>query len=218
MLRSRLAFGLLLLALLIPAALTTAQNSVDRHIVQDKTRSLYLRSAFAHGYIYGYEDGFHFADLDVQMGRAPRDPETLKELRSSKCGYRREFGNKDVFRRAYREGFRVAYADALAGREFRAVDEGRVAAAGLEDPSTANANFDSGFSSGYFAGRSRGLRDGRARAAWEESAPGCEVDGRGPQGTLGMEYCEGFRRGNTFGYSDGYLNQAVDSRTRTARK
>jgi len=38
--RSRLAFGLLLLTLLIPAALTTAQNSIDRHIAEDKARSL----------------------------------------------------------------------------------------------------------------------------------------------------------------------------------
>src|SRR5438105_11399838 len=39
---------------------------------QDKAAPIYSRSAFAHGYIHGYEDGFHAADQDLHMGRVAR--------------------------------------------------------------------------------------------------------------------------------------------------
>src|SRR5206468_9458367 len=47
-------------SLLAPVAM--AQRA-DRHMLADDAQSLYRRSPFAHGYIHGYEEGFHCANL-----------------------------------------------------------------------------------------------------------------------------------------------------------
>ncbi len=170
---------------------------------------LYLKSAFAHGYMHGYEQGFHAADLDFQMARQPRDPAGIKAFKEV-SGYRDQFGDKRFFVNGYREGFRVGYADSFRGARFRAVGELRAAALGLAtggDP-RPNQQFDAGISAGYSTGRREGLQDGRDGAAFRDLAVYCHGRVYHPFQPSADEFCSGYGRGFRMGYADGYVNQA----------
>ena len=110
----------LLATLLLAAVTAAAGNAPDDHYLAARTSALVHKSVFIHGYLHGYELGFHLADIDLQMGRGVRDLGKCKEGRDA-VGFRREFGDKRLFEFGYREGVRVGYADGISGRSFRAI-------------------------------------------------------------------------------------------------
>lgn len=197
---------------IFPIAAQSGQNPADGHITGDRARELYRRSVFAHGYMHGYEDGFHLGDFDLQTGHNPRDLRQLKLFRDAKSGYQRAFGNEQEFRGAYRLGFSAGYGDAMAGREFRAVRTVRRAADGLIDPPdpgpSTSITFDRGFGQGYESGKVHGEVAGRDQAAYNSTPSAC-VAGAHPSAGLSQDFCDGYGRGYLLGYDDGYLSRGL---------
>jgi hypothetical protein len=198
--------ALLLVSLLFSAGMMTAgEKPPDPHYLAQRTSVLARRSVFVHGYLHGYEEGFHLADLDIQMGRSARDISKTKEAREV-SGYRHEFGDKRFFEGGYREGLRVGYADGMAGRVFRAINElqalGEMAPQGPKvQPDPA---FDRGFSEGYLSGQQQGVQDGRRDVTATPPAAACPA-------TRGQEqpsFCAAYVGGYRIGYSDGFTNVA----------
>jgi hypothetical protein len=200
-------FALLVATLLTIATTASAQKTVDSHYAAHRTSAIAHKSVFVHGYLHGYEEGFHLADLDIHMGRGVRDVSKCKEARDA-AGYHREFGNKRVFESGYREGVRVGYADGVAGRAFRAVDE--LEAIGPAAPDAAevrpDATFDQGFSAGYTSGQHQGLEDGRRNVTFTPPLAACPpVPAKAPDQ---QTFCAAYAGGYRVGYADGYTNVA----------
>ncbi|MBV8207738.1 MAG: hypothetical protein JO041_13175 [Acidobacteria bacterium] len=206
----RVAVALVVLA----CEVSVAQSSGDPHF-SDAAASLFTQSAFAHGYIHGYEDGFHAADQDLQFGRLSRGvhararshPENLIPSQ-----------NPASLRKGYSQGFVAGYADGAAGSEFRAISEMREAAAvlGTELPNNdapgsgmaMAANFNRGFEDGYFAGQAYA---GKPRAPLGDFAyltSFCMGHLYGPTaddkrlGDPQKAACRGYATGFRIGYSD----------------
>ncbi|MGZ4831389.1 MAG: hypothetical protein ACXVZQ_00585 [Terriglobales bacterium] len=195
----------LLVTALLAAGLATAAESADPHYSCPRTGAIARRSAFVHGYLHGYEQGFHLADVDIQLGRSARDIRRAKEAKESE-GYRHVFGDKHSFQAGFREGLRVGYADGCAGRAFRAVDQ--VESLFLADTGNPSADpvFDRGFSMGYFSGQQRGLEDGRSDVSFSALLPQCP-----PAPSRGIDrqsFCTAYVGGYRVGYSDGFTNVA----------
>ncbi len=194
---------------ILPIAAQPGQAPADGHVTQDQARELYRRSVFAHGYMHGYEDGFHLGDFDLQTGHNSRDLRQVKQFREAKSGYQRAFGNPEEFRTAYRLGFSMGYGDAMAGREFRAVRAVRRAAHGLIDPPHpgpgTSISFDRGFGQGYESGKVHGEVAGRKQASYNSSPSACVASAHPPAG-LSQDFCDGYARGYLLGYDDGYLS------------
>src|SRR5581483_8709170 len=94
------------LCILAPAQQSNQPRSDgERHTSVDPGSALYQRSTFAHGFIHGYEQGFHIADLDYHVGRTDRKLKDIHEYRDASSGYHSSFGDKNIFRRGFREGF-----------------------------------------------------------------------------------------------------------------
>lgn len=181
-------------------------------------QTLCKRSTYAHGYLHGYEQGFHNGDLDVHMGRGERPLKQIKDYRDSGDGYRSEYGDKKFFREGFQKGFREGYADAIHGREFRAVYETRKVAEGVGDgPSQKHdADFDRGFSAGYDMGRDTAV-NGPAKGSGNDYAMNlCESKMPRSEAKHQGVYCDAFVRGYGLGFSDGVAN--LPTRTQTARK
>lgn len=198
--------GLLIGFWMAPVAIAQRDASPhDGHMNEGAAQQLYRRSVFAHGYIHGYEGGFHQGDFDFQTGRDPRDIKRLREYRAADSGYQRVFGNRDQFRAAYRKGFATGYADALAGREFRAVAAARHAANGLLEAQHASSDstFDRGFRQGYEAGQAHGDHAVRDHVSYNSAPSTCGVTAPPPPGQP-QDFCDGYARGYPMGYDDGY--------------
>jgi len=176
---------------------TTILVAQERHLGNDSSSTLFSESPFAHGYIHGYELGFHFGDLDLQMGREPRDPLQIAEYKRE--GFRDHFGRKNSYKTGYQAGFRAGYSDATHELPFRAIVNLRQASEGLKERSVVQL-FDEGFQDGYHHGTHQGAEDGRAATDANPINPPC----------LGLaeEYCSGFARGFAIGYGDGFNNQS----------
>lgn len=197
----------LLLATLLAATFAASQNTSDSHYLALRTQAIARQSVFVHGYLHGYEEGFHLADLDIQMGRSARDIGKCKEARETE-GYRREFGDKHFFQVGYREGMRVGYADGMSGRSFRAVDQiDAISAASLDGASPdAGRVFDQGFSLGYATGQRQGLQDGRRNPNFTPPLPACPP--QPPRRADESTFCSAYAGGYRVGYADGFSNVA----------
>src|ERR1700758_1202620 len=125
-------FFMVVLAVLLMAAGALAGDHPDLHLGANPASVLCQQSAFAHGFMHGYENGFRRGDGDYQMGRGVQDPRSLPEYRDSAAGYRSLYGNKEQFRRGYREGFLSGYGDSTHDRSFRAIAAAKISAADLE--------------------------------------------------------------------------------------
>ncbi|HXZ81641.1 MAG TPA: hypothetical protein VEG30_17060 [Terriglobales bacterium] len=211
------SFLLLLTFAFVSAAMAFGQLQGDAHVTLDRASAFLQKSAFAHGYMHGYEEGFHVADSDLQMYRDFREVKSMEKFR--KCiGYRPEYGERHMFDSGYHEGFRVGYFDGYAGRRFRAVEGVRRAAGDLLDHQQMNFHpshsFDEAVMAGYLTGRTQGLQDGREASSYRSVAGNCSsiLDAR--HAGAGPEYCEAFRRGYQIGYGDGYTNQRPPSSER----
>ena len=202
---------ILCLSLLLSACgIGFARDAKDRNYVEDSfAAALYTSSVFLHGYVHGYEEGFHNADIDIQMAHGFRDVSAMPEYKKvGDCPA--NVGDKSVYERGFRQGFRVGYVDGMSGRSFRAVRSLRIATAGL---STGDWNqrrresFEMGVQEGYYAGQSEGLHDGRTAAGFRRMDPGCTALDENAPAAKDAAYCDGFRRAFSIGYSDGYTNQ-----------
>jgi hypothetical protein len=199
------------LSLLLSASgIGFARDAKDRNYVEDSfAAALYSSSVFIHGYVHGYEDGFHNADVDIQMAHGFRDVSAMPDYKKvGDCPA--NTGEKSVYERGFRQGFRVGYVDGMSGRSFRAVRSLRVAMAGLstgEWNQRRRESFEMGVQEGYYAGQSEGLHDGRTAAAFRRMEPGCTALDQNAPAAKDAAYCDGFRRAFSIGYSDGYTNQ-----------
>lgn len=172
--------------------------------------NLFVKSTFAHGYIHGYEEGFHTGDLDMQMGRNYRDVKNHEKFKKP-SGYKSQFGDKGTYEAGYRKGYRIGYVDSYEGRNFRAIALVRKAGPpGLDRVEFSfGREYDSGFRQGYETGQTQGLKDGRSDTK-ENAVPSECADislAKGGAGEPAAHYCEAFRNGYELGYSDGFSNQ-----------
>jgi flagellar biosynthesis/type III secretory pathway protein FliH len=180
-------------------------QSDDWHM---SSRDLFVKSTFAHGYIHGYEEGFHAGDIDMQMGRSYREMKCQEKFKKP-AGYRDQFGSKGTYDDGYRKGYTVGYIDSYEGRNFRAIQLIRAAQASNDRSGwRLDQEFDSAFRQGYEAGQSKGLQDGRTSVAAQNEPASCEekLQAKGGSG-LNNNYCDAFRSGYQLGYSDGFANQ-----------
>ena len=174
----------------------------ERHMSGDPVSTLCMGSPFAHGYLHGYEEGFHYGDLDLQLGREPRDPSSISSYKRASTSFQPSFGSRSSYRSGYQDGFRAGYSDATRQLNFGAVESLRHAADGVAKLlGAASHQFDKGFREGYSHGRRKGSEDGRAAERANPINPPC----------LGLapEYCSGFARGFQIGYGDGFGNQSA---------
>lgn len=190
-------------SLFVSFAFATAQSS-DWHLSNEGARAFFLRSPFAHGYMHGYESGFHHGDLDLQMGRAFQEIKKQTSFKKME-GYHGEFGDRRSFEEGYRKGYTVGYTDSYSGRSFRAIQLVQQAKSdNLSDGSAVpDSQFNSAFVSGYAIGQKTGLQDGRAAAA---VAALNSID-CGSGAPAAGDDCSAYRGGYRLGYSDGYVNQ-----------
>ncbi len=191
-----------IVVVLVAGCLPCAFAGEDWHVAPNtQGRTLFLRSPFLHGYMHGYEQGFHAADLDLQVGHDPRDPEKLDAFREV-AGYERRFGDQKSFAKGYYQGFRVGYDDGTNLRPFRALSEVRAAGRGLlADRSVPSKPFDEALTTGYKQGVVHGRNDAGGGVARNALTPCHPADRSG-------EYCDAYDRGYRLGYSDGYVTQS----------
>ncbi len=194
---------LLSVVLLLLACATAHAQRDDWHV---QSGELFIKSAFAHGYMHGYEAGFHNGDVDLQMGRDFRDVKAQYEYKRP-SGYRSQFGDKSQFENGYRKGFLVGYTDCFFGRNFRAAQLLNNKTGSFPNDSLAfDRHFDHAFRAGYESGQQKGLADGRNLSAnGGLDLVNCQIntDREG----IAPEYCPAYQEGYQLGYSDGFANQ-----------
>lgn len=182
---------------LMMASLVFAQ--ADDHLVLDQAKALYAQSPFAHGYRHGYEEGFHMGDQDLQMGRHIRACDKISEYKHGREYFKPAFGDKSAFEKGYRQGFSRGYGDAFAGREFQAVNGGRVAAFGMSNTALNNTQvraFDSGFSTGFEVAMQNAIHDASANPQYVSQYCEKSADSRLKERET---FCQGYARGVLFG-------------------
>jgi hypothetical protein len=206
--------SLLLISVLGLTAFATAQTDV--HLADSPAKELFHRSSWAHGYIHGYEAGFHTGNIDLHMARVVRDPHTAKEYKKAGKAYQSGFGNKVEFTKGYGSGFEVGYLDGYFGKEFRAASMANRLVSLVDDaPQLTEAqsqHLDAQLDTGYAQGRRLGLDDARARQGFNEAKAQC------PATANTQQACGAFQVGFRWGYSDGYSNQRPDITTQRASK
>ena len=192
--------AIFLLSCLVGIPGLMSAQPADAHVATPRLAPVAHRSAFIHGYLHGYEEGFHEADFDLHMGRIARGDYTHARAPN---GYKKQFGPKRIYESGFGEGFRVGYADAAAGRSFRAVGnvESAITAENAEDIRQSGA-YDEGVRIGYVAGQHHGLDDARNQHQAKPS-PSCPVSREQSQ----QEFCNAYNGGFAIGYSDGFVNQ-----------
>ncbi len=201
----------ILATLLFAALLCVAQ---DPHLDIAPSKALMHRSAWAHGYMHGYEAGFHTGNLDLHMQRPIRNPHSVKEYHQPGKAYHGVFGNKEEFSRGYGSGFEVGYLDGASGKDFRAATLAADLSGGIQSdsPSDGANRFDDMIQTGYAAGRHGGLADARASVEFDSGKVRCP-DNAGPGA-----FCAAYLIGYRWGYSDGFTNQRTESDIQTAKR
>ena len=188
------------------------QSGTDPHMT-DAAAALYQRSAFAHGYLHGYEQGFHIGDVDIQMGHFLPGVKARHDERPD-GHYNATFGDKALFNEGFRLGLRSGYADSIGGHEFRAISELRKAADGLA-LDAASRPFDRAFYEGFVSGQRQGATDPHVLTDFAGVGNTC-LQARANAGDH-EQYCDGYLRGFQLGYGDGRAQfQAGDKRVQTA--
>jgi len=207
--------SLLLLSTLGFSMMSFAQTH-DIHLVESPAKGLFHRSAWAHGYIHGYEAGFHQGNLDLHMARPIQDPHSVKEFKKSSKVYHASFGNRPEFEKGYGSGFEVGYLDGSSGRDFRAASETNRISSAMEVPKDVDPKqaeqLDVMLDAGYLQGRRTGLGDARAKTDFRATEVPC------PEAAKSRANCTAYQSGFRWGYSDGYSNQRPESNTQRASK
>ena len=192
----RSIFRLTILASLFASVSLLSQTGDDAHMT-DAAAALYQRSAFAHGYLHGYEQGFHLADLDIQLGHLLPGVKAHHDERPD-SHYRAAYGDKTLFHQGFKLGMRAGYADSISGHEFRAISGLRKAADGLA-ASAASKHFDRAFYEGFLSGERQGVADPHLLTDFAPVSSACLQQ----HAKTGEQYCDGFARGFQLGYGDG---------------
>ena len=207
----RCARGVLLVSVFafIAGSLAAQSNNQqsDYHLTDDSAHVLYQHSSWAHGYVHGYQVGFHEGTIDYHMSHTRRDPAKIKTAHRAKDFCRYDTGNHKIFERGFKEGMKAGYSDAFAGRDYRASNEMEKLA--VSAPVSADSHLDPVIGEGYAAGQRIGLDDGRRAAAYLPQKGPCPLNYAPPQ-------CSGYRLGFQLGYSDGYHNQREPEEVRNA--
>lgn len=204
-------FRLAFVASLLATVPLLAESKTDPHLT-DTAAALYQRSAFAHGYLHGYEQGFHLGDLDIQMGHFLPGVRAHHDERPD-SHYRPAFGDRDLFNEGFKLGLRSGYADSIGGHEFRAIAELRKVAGGLAAEAISRP-FDQAFYEGFLSGQRQGATDTRVLTDFTGIGSSClktraKADDH-------EQYCDGYSRGFQLGYGDGHAqflagNKAVQT-------
>jgi hypothetical protein len=202
-----------LASLLIAAAPLVAQQKADEHMV-DAASLLYQRSAFAHGYLHGYEQGFHLADLDIQMGHMLPGVRIRRQSHEEDPHYRPGYGDKRLFVTGFKLGMRAGYTDSLGGVPFRAISEMRNAADGLAAAEPTSAHFDRGFYEGFLNGNVQGAKGAKDPHAVDLAGISntCRQQHAADKPEHGPPYCDGYTRGFRLGYNDGHAEQLASQK------
>jgi hypothetical protein len=205
---------ILIISLLGLSAASMAQG--DFHLADSPAKSFFHQSSWAHGYMHGYESGFHEGNLDLHMARSVRDPHKVAEYKKSSHCFRAEFGNRNEFEKGYGSGFEVGYLDGATGRDFRAASEVSRLSPRLEGmqklTAKQSAHMDIVLDAGYSQGRRTGLDDARSKSQFKEAEEPC------PELAQTEHFCSAYQVGYRWGYSDGYSNQRPDTGTQRASK
>ena len=201
-----------LLGLMCVAALCSAANhrALDVH-TQDGAAVLYQRSSFAHGYLHGYEDGFHAADQNLQLGHTANGIKSRLDAHDLAPRSRMPEGDPGLYAMGYRQGAEAGYADGIGEREFRAIRELRLAADGL-DTATPAQHFDRGFADGYAAGRTQGARNEYTVSDFSYVGAYCRDHLR--TAATPDSYCDAYTRGYRMGFNDGRTQQTAPQTAR----
>jgi hypothetical protein len=176
------------------------------HLTLDPAKEVYRASAFLHGYIHGYEDGFHAADIDLQMGHTMRPGDRIAEFKRL---HRAESRKQPRFVAGYSNGFNVGYTDGFKGGEFRATREleSLAESTGVLPNASSTSQlkdaFDNAMFLGYRAGATRGASDARNNQSESIASPACDA-AIGARELSAERYCSWFQQGFAFGYRDGY--------------
>lgn len=173
--------------------------SQEAHLNEPGSGPILSRSAFAHGYRHGYEEGYHRGNMDINMGRTPREKKALGH--EMNLGYSSGFGSKQSFAEGFHAGFQAGYSDGYTGLEFRAVKAVRALATDL--PTTASSgDFDQGLGAGYHDGfveiESSLEPTSRAASTLDFEAVSCNPRFHDPA----AGFCDGYRRGFALGHAD----------------
>jgi len=199
------------LLVLLACVSAPASAQTDSHVMTDATQQLCRVSAYAHGYVHGYEDGFRIGNLDIHMGRQKREVAQVMKTAKVRPKYRRSYGEKAYFERAFKEGFREGYDDAQEGRSFRALERASTAAEGMAQHATGKPtrNYDAAFEAGFTAGRGA-AGSFRKPADLSRVAEWCKQ--QNPKAAADSQYCEAYARGFRFGvFQDASEREAVQS-------
>ncbi len=186
----------------------------DSHTTDGPAKNLMQRSSWAHGYMHGYEAGFHSGNLDLHMTRTIRDPRSVKDYHHAGKCYRPKFGTREGFENGYSAGFEVGYLDGAMGKEFRAAKLAQGFSEELNSiaDSAPSNRVDVMIQSGYQAGRHGGLSDARERHNFNPNKSGC------PDELKNGASCPAYLIGYHWGYSDGFSNQRTESNTQRASR
>jgi hypothetical protein len=161
-----------------------------------------------HGYIHGYEAGFHRGDLDLQLGhQALTAPH---KFHAGDGGYRSNFGDKHVFLQGFQQGLLTGYGDAYHGVVFRGVADVRRAAEGVSADIAGKKDFDRAIWAGYQAGWQEGKRNPLTSIDPHASAKTCLA------ARHNAAYCDPYGRGFGLGYADGSVVQMGSREAETA--
>jgi len=165
------------------------------------SRGVYSRQFDRLAYDNGYREGLARGREDARSGRA-RSYERDGEYRDADRGYRREYGDRNDYRRTFRQGFQAGYIEAFD--QFAATFPGtgpypRGARPRVYQSPAAQIGYRDGFDAGRKDARNRDRfnpeRSSRYRSADHE------YDRRyGPKDDYKREYRAAFARG----YQDGF--------------
>ncbi len=151
----------------------------------------------------GYRDGLEKGRNDARQG-ASFNLERHDAYRDADHGYRSSFGNKEDYRRQYREAFRLGYEEGYRGRPDRW--------AGQEPPEERTGRRGAAYSevaenTGYRDGLEKGRNDARQGASFNLERHDAYRDAdHGYRSSFGnkeeykQQYRDAFRRG----YQEGY--------------
>jgi len=174
----------------------------------------------------GYQEGLHHGE-DAVRDRRPFDINREKDYRKADEGYRREYGDKDLYRDEFRRGFAQGYQEAYSrfdnrrdgrwGSQYPA--DGRIYGGVRNDRGYGsgygygNAGFDVAFRNGESDGYQKGLDDARdgkypqpERQKWYRQG---DRNYNGRDGISRDEYKNEYRRGFQEGYRRAYDQRGI---------
>ena len=167
-----------------------------------QSRGIYSQQFERRAYDTGYREGLNRGRDDARSGRQ-FSYNRADEYRDADIGYRRQDGNKDAYRRTFRQGFEAGYTEAF-NQFARAIPRGNpypgTARNGVYARTpAADAGYRDGFDQGRKDARNRDRFDPERSSRYRSGDH--DYDRRyGSKDEYRREYRAGFERG----YQDGF--------------